>query len=336
MNPTELRTELENVLARYPAMARPSAEPEPLGNAGGLSGAWLWRFPSGRGPLVARAWPPEGPPRAALQTIHRWIAQAGRIGFLAVPLAARDGRTIQEVAGRLWEVGPWLPGRPPRPGPADAIELRAAFTALGALHQALRAETIFRPSSGLRERVSTFEWWITEGFPRLDSTLRRAAPDPAVALAHEWLAGARRAAPAWLSEIRDAAGISIWCQPCLRDVRPEHFLLANARVTGLVDYGAMGVDSVAGDLARLLAEWIGMDRALRGEALDAYAAIRPLTEEETLLIDAFERSGALLGAGRWASWYFLESRVFREPDAVVQGLRKGVDRLAQRLMAESR
>src|SRR5579864_5400676 len=98
---------LRAILARYPATARPSSEPEPLGNAGGLSGARLWRFASGRGPLVARVWPPHGPDRAALQRVHLWLGQAGHTGFVPVPVPALDGQTLLQHAGRLWELAPW-------------------------------------------------------------------------------------------------------------------------------------------------------------------------------------------------------------------------------------
>src|SRR3954465_14808711 len=95
---------LNVVLSRYPAIVRPTSALEPLGNAGGGSGARLWRFASGRGVLVARAWPPDGPGRPALELIHRWLASAGDLDFVPVPIPALDGRTIHEHAGQLWEV----------------------------------------------------------------------------------------------------------------------------------------------------------------------------------------------------------------------------------------
>src|SRR6185437_2387218 len=119
-----------------------------------------------------------------------------------------------------------------------------------------------------------------------------------------------------------AAGATVDRQPCLRDVRPDHLLFTGERLTGLVDYGAMGVDTVAVDLARLMAEWLGRDRALRAGALDAYASVRPIDAAETALIDAFERSSALLGGGHWVRWHFLEGREFEDPSAVVRGLEK--------------
>ena len=71
-------------------------------------------------------------------------------------------------------------------------------------------------------------------------------------------------------------GASCPLQPCLRDARPEHFLFEGDRVSGLVNFGAMGVDCVAGDLARLIGEWLDGDPTARAEALAAYERIRPL------------------------------------------------------------
>src|SRR5206468_88816 len=114
------------------------------------------------------------------------------------------------------------------------------------------------------------------GFELLERALDRSAADPRRALARRWLALARRLAPAVAALVRREAGRVVGLQPCLRDARPDHFLFEGERPTGLVDFGAMGRDSVAGDLARLLAEWVGPDPAARAEALASYAAIRPL------------------------------------------------------------
>ena len=53
--------------------------------------------------------------------------------------------------------------------------------------------------------------------------------------------------------------VLIRLQPALRDARPEHFLFEDDRLSGLVDFGAMGVESVAADLARLIGEWFDGD-----------------------------------------------------------------------------
>src|SRR4051794_7668951 len=90
-----MNEDLEEVLAGFPADARPLTTPEPLGNAGGASGARLWRLVAGRGTLVARAWPPDGPGLEALEQIHGWLAEVESLGFAPVPVPGLDGRTVR-------------------------------------------------------------------------------------------------------------------------------------------------------------------------------------------------------------------------------------------------
>ena len=99
-------------------------------------------------------------------------------------------------------------------------------------------------------------------------------------MAMRWLGLARAVAPRLLDPLREAAGRPVPLQPCLRDARPEHFLFEGDRVTGLVNFGAMDIDCVAGDLARLMGEWLDGDSTARAEALAAYERIRPLDVDE--------------------------------------------------------
>lgn len=319
--------DLNAVLARYPAVARPTAGVEPLGGGGGLSGSRLWRYGSGLGPLLARCWPIDGPPRATLEEIHGWIAEAGRLGFVPVPLAGLDGRSLQERAGRLWEVAPWMPGVAEPSPPGSAGRVRSAFAALAAFHQRLARSHSRGPSPGLQARARELGWLVGGGFRELEGVLSRCPDDPVQPPALRWLALARDSGPRLLEPLTRAAGRVVDRQPCLRDVRPDHILFSGDAVTGLIDFGAMGVDTVAADLARLLSEWIGHAPALRAAALDAYSGVRPIDPAETALIDAFERSSAVLGAGHWVCWHFLEGRPFNDPLAVARGIQKGLERL---------
>jgi homoserine kinase type II len=168
---------------------------------------------------------------------------------------------------------------------------------------------------------------LDSGFHAAARAVELAGPGAVADLGRQWTELAQSVAPVVLETLSRAASVVVALQPCLRDMRPEHVLFTSDRVTGLVDFGAMGYDSVAADLARLLAEWLGSDRALRAEALEAYTAIRSIGAAELLLIDEFDRSAALLGAGHWVRWHFLEGRTFEDPDAVGRGLRKGLNRL---------
>src|SRR4051794_30341674 len=102
MTMTDPDSTLAGVLSRYPPPLRPRSGPEPLGNAGGRSGARLWRYESDEGALVARAWPPGRPRRETLEQIHAWLAEAGGLGFIPVPRTGLDGRTLQEAGGQFW------------------------------------------------------------------------------------------------------------------------------------------------------------------------------------------------------------------------------------------
>jgi homoserine kinase type II len=324
--------DLTAVLARYPAIARPCQPPESLGNAGGLSGVRLWRYASGRDILVARAWPPNGPGRPALEQIHRWLGEAADVGFVPVPLAALDGRTLHEQGGRLWEVAPWLDGTAVPEQPPPGV-LRSGFAALAAFHQALRSDRTIGPSPGLAARWRELDRLIKKDFDLMARSVERAADDPHGAAARQWLALARAAAPRLVAPLERALASTVPLQPCLRDARPEHLLFCGERVTGLIDFGAMDIDSVAADLARLSSEWIGTDRTARANGLAAYAAVRPLDPVELALLDAFDDSAALLGGGHWIRWHFLEGQRFTEPSAVAAGIARGLERLAERALA---
>jgi homoserine kinase type II len=321
------RNDLIAVLARYPAIARPCKQPEALGNAGGGSGARLWRYESGRGRLVARAWPPESPSRAALEQIHGWLEQTAALGFVPIPIRALDERTVQEQGGRLWDVTAWIAGDPVPERPARA-QLRSGLAALAAFHQALATNQTWGPSPAVQARRLEIEVLLQDGFDVVKRALDRAPTDLVGISARRWLERARPLARQLVAPLRRAAEREVRLQPCLRDARPEHLLFRGDRVTGLIDFGAMAVENVAADLARLLGEWIGPDRVERATALEAYCSIRPLEPFELTLMDVIAGSTALLGAGHWVRWHFLERRRFQDPTAVEHGIARGLQRLS--------
>ncbi len=203
------------------------------------------------------------------------------------------------------------------------------FGALAAFHRALGTAPVEGPSPGLANRLAEVERWLRSDFDALAAALRPGRIDPLAEPAARWLDRARSLAPGLVGPLRRALGHPLPLQPCLRDARADHFLFEGDRLSGLVDFGAMGVDTVAADLARLLADAIGPDRRSRSEALAAYAAARPLEPAECQAIATFERAGALLIPGHWLRWHFLEARTFDDPDAVAVGVRRGLDRLAE-------
>jgi homoserine kinase type II len=165
------------------------------------------------------------------------------------------------------------------------------------------------------------------GFAVVERALDRAPADSLTSSARRWLELGRPAARQHVAPLRRAAGRDVLLQPCLRDARPEHLLFCGDRVTGLIDFGAMAIESVAADLARLLGEWVGPDRVEWAAALEAYTAVRPLEAFEIALVAVIAGATALLGAGHWIRWHFLEGRGFRDPTAVARGIERGLHRL---------
>jgi homoserine kinase type II len=324
---------LKRLLDHYPALLQPVALPEPLGNAGGLSGASLWRFTSGAGALVARAWPIDGPDERALLQIHAWLDELTPLGFIPTPARTRDGRTFVQLEDRLWEVAPWMPGSAVRERPWSGARISAGFTALAAVHNRLGSTSTMGPSPGLARRLGEIEWLVGGGFAEFERAFSDPRHNRFGDLIREWIKLARPVVTAWVPILRRALERPAPLQPCLRDARAEHFLFQNDVVTGLVDFGAMGRDTVAGDLARLLGEAVGADPTARRIAMQAYASIRPLEAAESAAIEAFERANAILGAERWARWVGIEGRVFTDAEAPVRGIRRGIERLVEMIKA---
>jgi hypothetical protein len=84
----------------------------------------------------------------------------------------------------------------------------------------------------------------------------------------------------------------------------------------MLDFGAMDVDSVAGDVARLVGSMAGDDVSLRQVGLEAYACVRPLSPEELALVATYDRSGVLLSGVNWIRWLVVERRPFPDRAAV--------------------
>ncbi len=327
-----LQEALALVRSRYAARYQPQVSLAPLGNAGGQSGAALWRYRAGAGALVLRAWPPEGMSPARLARIHRWLRTSSDLGFIPVPIAGSDGESVQQHAGRCFELAPWMPGVADLKSPPRENHVRLALEGLAAFHMRLSAERATDVSPGLRHRVRELEELAGGGLDQLRAALSRSPEGEHRAMGERWASLAGKVVPRVLPGLRDRAALRVRLQPCLRDARPEHLLFEDGALSGLVDFGAMGIETVAADLARLFGDWLPAHPPLRALARSAYERIRPLGESEIALIAAFETAADVLIAGHWLRWWLIERRTFEDPQAVARGIARGLERL-ERLSA---
>jgi Ser/Thr protein kinase RdoA (MazF antagonist) len=321
------------ILNQYPADCQPTSI-EPLGAAGGMSGAVFWRIYAPRGELALRRWPTEHPTPERLRFIHAVVqhAKARGIAFVPVPIGARDGQSFVEQAGHLWELAPWMPGAPNYERSPSGPRLRAAMTALAQIHVAVADAS---SASDFRLFARPAKWDVPERWnsaarrlARLRdlqagemATLERAVNDahwPGLAtLSRKFISLLPQAVPHVIIGLESLAGAALPLQCCLRDIWHDHVLFTGDKVTGIIDFGAVDSDTPATDVARLLGSLVGDDSAGWQAGLDAYAATRPLSEDEIRAVTALDASGTILAGCNWIRWIYVEGREFEDHQRVI-------------------
>ena len=308
----------------------------------GFSGGAVWKADSHAGPMALRRWA-SGYPRERIPVIHRLQAIACQSGcdFVPEPIASLGGATFLMHDNRCWELSDWRPGRADfHADPSDA-RLEQTIAALALWHRAMTPANVvenvavlgdgvtvaaFRdgttaPSPGLARRAR--EW--KRLYPRIVSASKRSLDDP-LDLCGRTIECAKRLSDAmrrWLHDRSDPVSPTV----CLRDIHGEHVLFTADRVTGLIDFGAVGLDSPACDLGRLLGSLVPDDLARWRRAIDWYRRSRPLDEHEEDLAWRFDRTGTVIGALHWFEWLILQRRSFFDPAAAYDRWRTLVERL---------
>lgn len=254
------------------------------------------------------------------------LARQQGLRFVPTIFTTLEAASAVEHAGRLWELTEWLPGRPDFHRQPTSARLEAAGAALAQLHAVWR--TIPSEATGCPavQRRSTFlaEWYelLRSGWHPL--ALADAPMRPLVERAWRRLPSALERVPRRLQPWHNVA---LHLQPCLCDIWHDHLLFDGERLTGLIDYGAVKVDSVAVDLARMLGSLVKDDADGWQTALRAYRRFAPLTVEEEELAHVLDETGVVLGVANWLRWLYEERRSFADRTAVVHRFGQLLDRL---------
>jgi homoserine kinase type II len=106
-------------------------------------------------------------------------------------------------------------------------------------------------------------------------------------------------------------------------------LFTGDKVTGIVDFGAIDVDSPAGDISRLLGSLAGDDASGWQTGLTTYSAVRQLSVHEQHAVTALDISGTLLAGCNWIRWIYVDGRQFENPTQVMSRFRAIVARTAK-------
>ncbi len=115
-------------------------------------------------------------------------------------------------------------------------------------------------------------------------------------------------------------------QPCLCDVWHDHILFVGDAVSGIVDYGAMKVDHVAVDLARLLGDLVGEDDVRFERGLAAYREAGGLLDVPDAFVRLLDRTGIVCGIIYWMLRFHVEKRTFSDPRAAISRLEQLLSR----------
>lgn len=333
--------DLVAVLVEYPA-ALELGPAESLGTAGGFSGARFWKVHTPTGLLCLRCWPREHPSRQRLEFIHAVLRHVEGNGFHAVPLPIETVRqkTYVEHGGHLWELSRWIAGEADYFRNPNETRLVAALEALAAFHQAAatfpHADAVPAPAPGILARKSQLERLVAGHIGDIRAAVRPGCVDGLEPRARRLLDLFEQVARRVLDRLSRCASYRVPLQPCLRDVWHDHVHFAGNEVVGFVDFGAMQIDSVAGDVARLLGSLVGDDAHSWRVGLAAYKKTRPLSDEETQLVTAFDESGVLLSGVNWLDWVYCQGRRFERHDVILARVDTILDRLAHLAASERR
>ncbi len=317
---------IAHVISTYSAECQPQ-QVDGLGNAGGFSGARFWRLHTPRGLLCLRRWPVEHPDRQQLAWIHAVLRHVDQRGFHAIPLpiATRDGETFVESAGHFWELTPWLSGRADFLPAQQAEKLAAAMIALAQWHVAASdfpdRRAIKAASPAVESRLRQIVGLLAGGWQRMAAETRSAPRSEQSTLAEQILQRFPIHVPDIQRQLAAARDWPVPLQPCIRDVWHGHVLFDGDRVTGLIDFGSLRIETVAGDVARLLGSMVEHASTAWRDGLAAYQSVRPLSPEESKLVDVLHFSGVRLAGMNWIQWLFVEGRTFDDMAAVAERLR---------------
>lgn len=306
------------------------------GIRGGFSGSRVFEVSSNSGPIYfLKQWPAVGPDLGRLRFIHDVQTQLARLRSsgdisnlpqVAVPLKNAQGDSVTIDGETLWDLTPKLVGSPIEPTAIDSYRIRSAMQSLAGVHLAVdqlgpRWAREFPdigsvgPSPGLlKRRMRLAE--ICEGWREIALAIANAPLKPSFRLKCKSILAAAHLAATKLANEAGWEKFRLPLQLVLRDAWYAHVLFNQSQVSGMIDFGSIGVDSVGTDLARLLRSWIPGDDADFSDALDAYHQIRPLSAIERDAFIQFDRTSRVLSAFQWIEWLAIDRREFDDWEAV--------------------
>jgi Ser/Thr protein kinase RdoA (MazF antagonist) len=293
----------------------------------GFSGARVFRCEVAGTEYALKRWP-AATKAARVDEVHEVIRRArNTLSVIPELIPALLGQTRLSWDSHHYELARWMPG-----GPADdsaerlrAVERGAAVIA--GFHDSTRCwgETDSPPAAVLR-RLSRIEE-LRQRLPQ--AVARQQAPTPTLARATAWL---RLHGQHWLEEAARLLGP--WAtrlvptQIVLRDIHRHHILFDDGTPSGLVDFDALGNDTIATDLARWVSGFLGPGETTAGlepntthlpaeetvwrAAWAGYHQRGTISEQECELAMTIAQASWIIQLANWVVWTQLGERDFSD------------------------
>jgi hypothetical protein len=276
-----------------------------------------------------------------------WQAEFEGIEFIPLPRETTDHRGFVIFDGSYWELLPWVSGVEEPPPiltigfeeeiPTDismtveqyenmAIQpfrIVSAMMALAQFHIAVSTFPIPDSSVGNSERVKNMlkKWrrWIDGGFNELYHAIRErwsvAVSELLINFAETGLRFQNNAiahSGQIMTDIVRSSRLMVQIQPTIGNCCLRHLRFDCKGVCGMIDFKAIGVDSVVIDVASLLGSMANPDTEGWKLGLRAYQRIRQLDDYEIFMLKSLYHSTILIEGLDYLADFFLKGKPMNE------------------------
>ncbi|MEC8555844.1 MAG: aminoglycoside phosphotransferase family protein [Planctomycetota bacterium] len=289
---------------------------------GGFSQSRVFRCEAEEQDYCLRSWPKQSYALERLEQVRRAIGQTHAAGLICLPkyFSAAEREFFLDAGDSYWELGEWLPGRAEYLENRSPEKLSAAMDTLAALHQVWNATSGQDFSPAWRRRITGLEGaaqhQLTQKLLREShKCTERSAGSGELAMLGMKTVNLMREYASSLYSLLNSAPARTNLHFVLRDIWSDHVLFSGDSVSGVIDFGAAGIDEPATDLARLLGSMEPADADQWWRGLCEYRKHSPsLCPHRVLILD---QASCLLSAIQWAKWLILEGREFSADRKVI-------------------
>jgi homoserine kinase type II len=303
----------------------------PAGQSG-FSGARVWQITADDGQQYSVKQLTNTPPDH-LAWIHRVMSHTliCDCDFIPAPQRTQDGMSFHQTPDGLWEVCRWVPGA------ADFCEnpsddrLSHAAMCLAKFHQAAAQVNFdFRPSDGVKTRLNQL-LQLQDFITPLQITAQSTKDTfPALGgLLFQLKQLTTQQIQPLINALSHFSKQTLPVQPVIRDLWHDHLLFTGEKLTGIVDFDAMQMDTIALDLTRCLGSIIPDQPDRWKSALEQYHSVRPIQPAELELIGVIDPINVILSSMNWLKWIVVEQRHFENPAHVQTRLQFLNERLSK-------